>query len=117
MVRLRIRGAFWFPRGRWHDKLAGMGRSLVASAGIEEGRRDDVDGDSGVESMVRGNPLPMWICDRETKRFLEVSRGAVREYGYAREEFLAMTAEQLRAADADAMARPCRSAASGRTTA
>jgi diguanylate cyclase (GGDEF)-like protein/PAS domain S-box-containing protein len=49
--------------------------------------------------MLRGNPLPMWILDRETKQFLEVSRGAMREYGYTREEFREMTVGQLQAAD------------------
>jgi diguanylate cyclase (GGDEF)-like protein/PAS domain S-box-containing protein len=71
-----------------------MGRSLAGIAGLEEGNAED----ERTRSIVRGNPLPMWICDRETKQFLEVSRGAVREYGYTREEFLAMTAGQLRAA-------------------
>jgi diguanylate cyclase (GGDEF)-like protein len=46
--------------------------------------------------IVRGNPLPMWIYDRKTMRFLEVSEGAVRQYGYGREEFLGMTIRELR---------------------
>jgi diguanylate cyclase (GGDEF)-like protein/PAS domain S-box-containing protein len=93
MVRLRVRGEFSFPQGHWHDKLAGMGRSLAGIAGLEENLGED----AGTRSIVRGNPLPMWICDRETERFLEVSRGAAQEYGYTREEFLAMTAGELRA--------------------
>ncbi|HWZ51771.1 MAG TPA: EAL domain-containing protein [Granulicella sp.] len=46
--------------------------------------------------IVRGNPLPMWIYDRRTMRFLEVSEGAVRQYGFTREEFLEMTIRELR---------------------
>ncbi len=37
----------------------------------------------------------MWIYDRRTLRFLDVSDGAVRLYGYSREEFLAMTIRDI----------------------
>ena len=93
--RLRNRGGFSFPQGRRRDKLAGMGRSLAGIAGLEESYGDD----ERMRSILRGNPLPMWICDRETKQFLEVSRGAVQEYGYTRDEFLEMTVGQLGAPD------------------
>jgi len=41
-------------------------------------------------------PQPAWVFDVETLRFLAVSGAAVRAYGYSREEFLAMTIEQIR---------------------
>jgi two-component system, cell cycle sensor histidine kinase and response regulator CckA len=37
------------------------------------------------------NPLPTWVIDRETLRFLEVNESAVRVYGYSVEEFKKMT--------------------------
>lgn len=37
------------------------------------------------------NPYPMWVYDAETLRFLAVNEAAVRQYGYSRDEFLAMT--------------------------
>ena len=37
------------------------------------------------------NPLPTWVIDRETLRFLEVNEAAVRVYGYSVEEFKRMT--------------------------
>jgi len=40
----------------------------------------------------------MWIFDRETLAFLDVNYAAVLEYGYSREEFLAMTILQIRPA-------------------
>jgi len=46
-------------------------------------------------AIVHGNTLPMWIYDRETLRFLEVSKGAIRRYGYSRAEFLSMTVRDL----------------------
>lgn len=50
------------------------------------------------------NPLPFWVYDVETLRFLAVNESAVRNYGYSREEFLAMTILQIRPdKDADAV--------------
>lgn len=37
------------------------------------------------------NPLPMWVFDLETLRFVNVNEAAIRHYGYTREEFLGMT--------------------------
>jgi diguanylate cyclase (GGDEF)-like protein/PAS domain S-box-containing protein len=42
------------------------------------------------------NPLPMWLFDSETLRFLEVNQAAVKRYGYTRDEFLLMTLEDIR---------------------
>ncbi len=43
------------------------------------------------------NPLPTWVIDRETLRFLEVNEAAVRVYGYSQEEFKNMTILDFRA--------------------
>jgi len=42
------------------------------------------------------HPDPMWIYDRETLRFLDVNHAAIAKYGYSRDEFLAMTIEDIR---------------------
>ena len=42
------------------------------------------------------NPLPGWVVDIETLAFLEVNQMAVSQYGYSREEFLAMTLRDIR---------------------
>jgi hypothetical protein len=42
------------------------------------------------------NPLPTWVIDRETLRFLEVNDAAVRVYGYSADEFRKMTILDLR---------------------
>jgi len=46
--------------------------------------------------LFDNNPLPMWVYDLETLRFLAVNEVAVQHYGYTREEFLAMTIKQIR---------------------
>ncbi len=42
------------------------------------------------------SPLPKWIYDQETLRFMEVNEAAVNHYGYKEEEFLAMTIRDIR---------------------
>ncbi|HXR93037.1 MAG TPA: PAS domain S-box protein, partial [Steroidobacteraceae bacterium] len=46
--------------------------------------------------LFESNPLPMLVYDPESLRFLEVNRSAVDHYGYSREQFLAMTAADIR---------------------
>src|SRR5262249_37664502 len=49
--------------------------------------------------LFAGNPIPMYVFDRETLRFLEVNDAAVGHYGYARDEFLAKTIFDIRPAE------------------
>jgi two-component system cell cycle sensor histidine kinase/response regulator CckA len=42
------------------------------------------------------NPLPMWVFDKSTLRFLAVNHAAVQTYGYSREEFLGLTIKDIR---------------------
>lgn len=46
--------------------------------------------------LFEGNPEPMWVFDRETLRFLAVNQAAIDQYGFAREEFIKMTIEDIR---------------------
>ena len=46
--------------------------------------------------LFDANPQPMWVFDRETFAFLAVNQAAVSHYGWSREEFLAMTAMDIR---------------------
>ncbi|MBI2815869.1 MAG: response regulator [Acidobacteria bacterium] len=46
--------------------------------------------------LFANNPLAMFVLDLETLRFLEVNDAAIAQYGYSREEFLEMSAEDIR---------------------
>jgi PAS domain S-box-containing protein len=46
--------------------------------------------------LFQGNPNPMWVFDLETLKFLEVNETTVQNYGYSRDEFLAMTISEIR---------------------
>jgi PAS domain S-box-containing protein len=49
--------------------------------------------------IFTASPLPMWLFDAETLRFLAVNEAAVAHYGYSREEFLNMTIKDIRPAE------------------
>jgi len=52
------------------------------------------------ESMLRllfeHNPLPTWLYDMESLKFLRANEAAVKLYGYSEEEFMAMTILEIR---------------------
>jgi PAS domain S-box-containing protein len=61
---------------------------------------DRIDPQAGRYRMLfESSPLPMWVVDDETLRFLAVNDAALHIYGYTRDEFLSMGAGDLRRAD------------------
>ena len=50
--------------------------------------------------LFEDSPLPMWVFDRETLGFLAVNEAAIRHYGFSRQEFLGMTAKDIRPPEA-----------------
>jgi hypothetical protein len=63
--------------------------------------------------LFDANPQPMWVFDAETLEFLAVNDAAIRYYGYAREEFLAMNIMDIHPAE-DAPGLPMASQPGGR---
>jgi len=49
--------------------------------------------------LFDSNPCPMYVCDEATLEFRAVNEAAVNHYGYSREEFLKMTALDIRPAE------------------
>ncbi|HLX89089.1 MAG TPA: PAS domain S-box protein, partial [Acidimicrobiales bacterium] len=52
--------------------------------------------DRAMELLLSTSPVPMWVHDRETLRFLSVNPAALERYGYGEEEFLAMRVADIR---------------------
>ena len=50
-----------------------------------------IDSEAQYRLLFDSNPLPMWVFDRKSLRFLAVNDAAVSHYGYSRDEFLRMT--------------------------
>ena len=51
--------------------------------------------EASFQLLFHAHPLPMWVVDADSLAFLVVNDAAVRKYGYAREEFLAMKMDQI----------------------
>jgi PAS domain S-box-containing protein len=47
-------------------------------------------------ALFEGSPLPKWVFDLDTLRFLDVNEAMVKRYGYSRDEFLAMSILDIR---------------------
>jgi two-component system, cell cycle sensor histidine kinase and response regulator CckA len=70
---------------------------LVETALAAERARDDaVRLEERYRLLFESNPVPLWVFDCETLRFLAVNGAAIVQYGYSEEEFLAMTIDQIR---------------------
>lgn len=55
--------------------------------------------------MFEAHPVPMWIVDRETMRFIAVNPAALAHFGYDEPEFMNMTLRELHhAGDFDSFA-------------
>src|SRR5690606_35655037 len=50
--------------------------------------------------LFDNHPLPMWIFDPKTYKFIEVNNAAIAKYGYTKEEFLKLTIKDIRPASA-----------------
>ncbi|MBZ5666050.1 MAG: EAL domain-containing protein [Acidobacteriia bacterium] len=46
--------------------------------------------------LFDSNPIPMWVFDRKTLKFLAVNEAASRQYGFSSREFLTMTIADIR---------------------
>lgn len=54
------------------------------------------DSENRYRLLFEAHPVPMWVYDLETLRFLAVNDAAETHYGYTRAEFLTMTITEIR---------------------
>jgi diguanylate cyclase (GGDEF)-like protein/PAS domain S-box-containing protein len=75
------------PNGRWvriEERRTADGGSIGIRIDITEVKRRE----ASFRLLLESNPVPMWIIDRETLRFLAVNKAAAEHYGYSPECFL-----------------------------
>jgi PAS domain S-box-containing protein len=61
-----------------------------------EAQRNLTQSEEKYRTLFFQSPLPKWIYDHDTLRFLDVNEAAIQLYGYSREEFLNMTIKDIR---------------------
>ena len=67
-----------------------------------------LESEASFQLLFHQHPLPMWVVDAATLAFIVVNDAAVKKYGYTREEFLAMTMDQIATPVEDAERSECR---------
>jgi len=73
-----------------------VGRPDALDKLVRERTRQLEESEENYKVLFQKSPLPLWIYDRETFKFLEVNDAAVNLYGYSREEFLQMQVTDIR---------------------
>jgi len=79
------------------DELNAAQLSKSIHYGIERKRIESQlrESENKYKNLFESSPLPMWVLDRCSSRFLSVNAAAVDLYGYSREEFLGMSIKDL----------------------
>jgi PAS domain S-box-containing protein len=76
--------------------------SLVLAADVAQRQRiaaSMLSSEERYRQLFDAIPLPVWVHDYHTLRFLAVNQAAIEHYGYSREEFLNMTIKDIRPAE------------------
>jgi len=79
---------------------------VVDATERRDAQRELADSERRHRELFATNPIPMWVHDAETRRFLTVNDAALAHYGYDRAEFLALSVDALQARDPDAGTAP-----------
>jgi PAS domain S-box-containing protein len=68
-------------------------RALLRARHAEEARRES---EAQYRILFESSPLPAWVEDLESQAVLAANEAALRQFGYAREEFFTLTSAELR---------------------
>lgn len=75
--------------------MAGADKSGNEPGGAARGSAE-ASGADVYRFLFEQNPMPMWVYEAASLRYLDVNQAAIRHFGYSRDEFLTMTIEDIR---------------------
>ncbi|PDT13928.1 ATPase [Rhizobium sp. J15] len=84
------------PGNRW-IRIEERRVSDGGSVGIRVDITDLKMQEASFRLLFEGNPMPMWVYDRDTLKFLHVNQAAIDHYGYRLDQFLTMTLLDIQA--------------------
>jgi len=92
---------YYPPLLRWYEISAypSSGGLSVYFKDVTERKKTEgllKDSERRYSDLFQLSPLPKWVFDLETRRFLDVNEAALTLYGYTREEFLSMNITEIR---------------------
>lgn len=107
---------YYPPLKRWYDISAypsDNGLSVYFKDITERKLSENLlkDSEKRYSELFQLSPIPKWVYDKDTLRFLDVNNAAIKHYGYSRREFLSMTVKDIRPPDEiikldEAMSKP-----------
>jgi PAS domain S-box-containing protein len=74
-------------------ELQAVGRDITTGKELEARL---LESERRYRLLFESNPLPLWVYDSETRALLAVNNAAIDQYGYSRDEFLAMSIFEIR---------------------
>jgi len=77
-------------------KLTGFNLDITREKEIE---LKLIESEQRYRNLFETNPLPMFVLEKDSLTFLDANMAALNQYGYSREEFLNMTAFDIRSAE------------------
>jgi PAS domain S-box-containing protein len=90
-------------RAKWEAELAektvelnSTNEQLMAELARRDAREKELsESETQFRALFTENPQAMWIFDLRSFRFLAVNNAALRQYGFAKEEFMQLSAKDL----------------------
>lgn len=76
--------------------IVGMSKIIQDISERKQAAKKLEESEAKYKNLFENSPLPMWVLELPSLRFLAVNQTAIDHYGYSREEFLSMTAYDIR---------------------
>lgn len=77
---------------RYDQHLTSDGKKIFVRTDIT----DDKNASDSFRLLFENNPVPMWVVEKSSRRYIDVNSAALEHYGYTRDEFLKMTLLDIR---------------------